>query len=147
MDYTFIILIVLFCLVMWIVLYFAIKTITHVVNPNPYRNEYLKTEWIKVTGKIIKKVLPRQVQPGDAKYWIYSFELIKDNNKYTYKFTETWPIIYLNITKALKALNHVRDFAVGDKIDFYIDPKDYSKYYIDPKDLLIDKKNEKHPLS
>lgn len=137
MDNMFIVLIVLFCLVMWVVLYFVIKTITNVVNPNPYRNEYLKNEWIKVTGKIIKKVLSRDIEPGNAQYWIYNFELIKDDNKYTYKFTETWAIIYLNITKALKSLNHVREFAVGDEIDFYIDPKDYSKYYIDPKILLI----------
>ncbi len=139
MDYIFIILIVLFCLVIWTVLYFAIKTITHIVNPNPYKNEYLKNEWIKVTGKIIKKVLSRKVEPADVQYWIYNFELIKDNNKYTYKFTETWPIIYLNITKAVKALDHVKNFEIGDKIDFYIDPKDYSKYYIDSTELLIDK--------
>ncbi|MEI8091100.1 MAG: hypothetical protein WCG98_02370 [bacterium] len=72
--------------------------------------------------------------PLDARYFIYNFELTRNKHTYKYKFTETGSLIYLNTKDALH--HHAKEFAVGDKIEFYVDPKDYSKYYIDQKELL-----------
>ena len=129
-----IIVVLVFCLMIWVVIYFMIKSITHSVNPSPYEHEELKKEWIKVIGEITKKYLSRTANPPDARYLIYNFELTRNKRTYKYKLTETGSLIYLNIKDALH--HSAKEFTVGDKIEFYVDPKDYSKYYIDPKELL-----------
>lgn len=135
MDIMLIIVIVIFCLVIWVVLYFMIKSITHTVNPSPYEHEELKEEWIKVIGKITKKWLSSNIDnPRGARYLVYNFEFTRNKHTYKYKFIETGILMYLNIKDALH--HSAKEFMVGDKIEFYVDPKDYSKYYIDPKELL-----------